>query len=277
MVDILGDTAVQQALSRSILLAGLVVARLMPVVMLAPFLGGKAAPAQVKLGLALTLTVLVYPAVWNAPGAVGALGAGPLVITGLVFKELAVGATLGFIAALVFDAARMAGRLIDTTRGASQSMSMVPELKTQVTTSANLLVQFFIVMFFLTGGHRVFLRAVVLSFERIPPHTFPDLSGRGSALAFSMARFVADAIELAVLLAFPVIAALLLTNVFLALVNKAAPQINVFFLGMPLKAMIGVIVVLLALGPLTTRFLTSAQEAYGRTLELTESVAPEAP
>jgi flagellar biosynthesis protein FliR len=63
----------------------------------------------------------------------------------------------------------------------------------------------------------------------------------------------------------------------LALVNKAAPQINVFFLGMPLKAMIGVIVVLLALGPLTTRFLTSAQEAYGRTLELTESVAPEAP
>lgn len=255
MYDFLTQTAIQKGLDQSILLAGLVTARLMPIVMLVPFLGGKAAPTQVKIGLSLVFTVLVYPAVWiTSPD----IPEAPIVIAGLVVKEIAVGLMLGFITALVFDSVRMAGRLIDTSRGQNKAMSMVPQLKTQVSVTGNFLLQLFIVIFMVTGGHRIFLAALTRSFKFIPPAEFATLAGNGAAIAFGIAELATQAISIGVLLAFPVIAAILLTNIFLALVNKAAPQINVFFLGMPLKAMVGIAVVLLALDPLVSRFLDEA-------------------
>ena len=67
----------------------------------------------------------------------------------------------------------------------------------------------------------------------------------------------------------------MLTNIFLALVNKAAPQINVFFLGMPLKALVGIVVVLLALEPLLGRFLEAAATYFQHLLEFIHLLAPE--
>ena len=274
MLDLLTQSAVRRGLDQSILLAGLVTARLMPIVLLVPFLGGKAAPAQVKVGLALAFTVLVYPIVWaSAP----AIPDAPLLVAALIAKEIGVGLMLGFVTALVFHAVRMAGRLIDTSRGQTKAMSMVPQLKTQVSVTGNFLLQLFIVIFLLTGGHRLFLAALTRSFKYIPPEQFASFAhagDHGSAVALGIARLATESISIGVLLAFPVIAAILLTNIFLALVNKAAPQINVFFLGMPLKAVIGVAVVLLALDPLATRFLDEAIRYFEHLLELIHLLAP---
>ena len=70
-----------------------------------------------------------------------------------------------------------------------------------------------------------------------------------------MARLTADAITFGVLLALPVIAAILLANLVLALMNKAAPQMNVFFLGMPLKAILGIAVLLFGLHIIVDRII----------------------
>jgi len=263
-MDFLAESAFHRGLDQSILLAGLVMARLMPIVLLVPFLGGKAAPSQVKIGLALVLTVLVYPSVWVvAP----ALPDSAPVIGALVVKEVAVGLMLGFVTALIFHAVRMAGRLVDTTRGETKGMSMVPQTRVQASPIGSFLVQLFIVVFMVTGGHRLFFAALTRSFERIPPYEVLAVGDRAPSLAFGVARLATDAIEIAVLLAFPVIAAILLTNIFLALVSKAAPQINVFFLGMPLKALIGIAVVVFALDPLTRRFLDEAMGYFRHLLE----------
>ena len=270
MNEFLTQSVIQRGLDQSILLAGLVTSRMMPVVMLVPFLGGKAAPTQVKIGLALTLTVLVYPAVWlGSP----ALPQSPLVVAALLVKEIGVGLMIGFVTALIFASVRIAGRVIDTSRGQSKAMSMVPQLKTQASVSGNFLLQLFIVLFMLTGGHRLFLAAITRSFRKIPPHEFASLRN-GEAIVFGIARLAADAIELGILLALPVIAAILLTNIFLALVNKAAPQINVFFLGMPLKALAGIAVLLLALDPLISRFMAEAVSYLRHLLEFLAMGAP---
>ena len=102
MFELLSESAIQQGLSQAILLAGLVAARLVPVVQLVPFLGGKAVPAQVKMALALALTVLVYPVVWTG-GAARRLPGAPVEVAGLLIKEVAVGLMIGFVAALVLD------------------------------------------------------------------------------------------------------------------------------------------------------------------------------
>ena len=269
MWEFLTDEGVQRGINQMILLAALVTARLVPVVYLVPYLGGQVMPQPVKMGIAMALTVMVYPAVWQT-GAAGALPSGALEIAALVTKELVVGLMLGFVAALAFEALRVAGQLIDGARGQTMATAFVPQLKTQASVSAELLYQLGVVMFLVTGGHRLFLSALVKSYVIVPPQHFPELGARLEAITFGIIRLTADAIILGVLLAFPVVAAILLANLMLALINKAAPQINVFFLGMPLKAVLGVGVLLLGLRIVVDRFLVEAAVGVEHVMSLIE-------
>ncbi|MFP4597414.1 MAG: flagellar biosynthetic protein FliR, partial [Persicimonas sp.] len=230
---------------------------------------GQAIPQQVKMGIALALTVLVYPAVWHT-GAATELPESSLHIGVLVVKEVVVGLMIGFVAALVFEALRVAGQIIDNARGQTMATSFVPQLKTQASVSADFLYQLGVVVFLLTGGHRLFLAALVKSYVMVPPHTFPNFGEHLGTITFGIVRLTADAIMLGVLLSFPVVAAILLANIMLALINKAAPQINVFFLGMPLKAVLGVAVVLFGMRVLVERFLGEAAGGVDQVMQLLE-------
>ncbi|MFW5966958.1 MAG: flagellar biosynthetic protein FliR [Persicimonas sp.] len=272
MWDFLAQEGVQRGINQAILLAGLVTARLVPVVYLVPYLGGQAIPQQVKMGIALALTVMVYPAVWQS-GAAGALPEASLHVAALVVKELVVGLMLGFVAALVFEALRVAGQAIDNARGQTMATSFVPQLKTQASVTADFLYQLGVVMFLLIGGHRLMLAALTESYVVVPPQSFPPMGEHLGAITFGIVRLSADAITLGVLLSFPAVAAIVLANVMLALINKAAPQINVFFLGMPLKAALGVAVVLFGLHVLVDQFVEEATLSIERVEHLVELMA----
>lgn len=242
----LQDDALRQAINQSILLGALVVARLIPMVQIVPYMGGEAVPQTVKMGLAIALTILVYPAVWLQGGAV-MLPDNVFEISLLVIKEVFVGFTLGFVCALSFEALRMAGQIIDNSAGLTQATTMVPQLPDRISPTSNFLYQLGIVFFFAVGGHHVFLWALTQSFVVIPPHAFIDMGDGLADVALIVLRLTADSITLGALMAMPVLAAILLTNIFLALVNKSAPQINVFFLGLPLKAVLASAILLLSL------------------------------
>ena len=257
MFDLLTDPALQQLLNRAILLWALVAARVTPIVLLVPYLGGKAVPQTVRMALTIALTGLVYPLVWSS-GAADQLPDGALILTVLLIKELLLGFTFGFVAALVFDAVRIAGQLIDNARGQTQAMAFAPQLKERVSVSGDYLYQLTVVSFLLLGGHRVFIAALVSSFAALPPQTMPPMADHLGAMAFGIVRLATDAVTLGVVLAFPVVAAILMTDLCLALVNRAAPQINVFFLGMPLKALAGILVMLLTLQMVVERVMSEA-------------------
>ncbi|MEC9396050.1 MAG: flagellar biosynthetic protein FliR [Myxococcota bacterium] len=257
MFDLFTDPATQALLDRAILLWALVAARIAPIVMMVPYLGGKAVPQLVKMGLTIALTGMIYPLVWGS-GAAAALPDGALALSVLLLKELLLGFTFGFVAALVFDAVRIAGQLIDNARGQTQATAFVPQLKERVSVTGDYLYQLNVVVFLLLGGHRLFIAALVNSFAAIPPQTMPPLGDHLGAMAFGITRLATDAITLGVVMAFPVIAAILLTDLCLAMVNRAAPQINVFFLGMPIKALAGIAVVLITLQALVERTMREA-------------------
>lgn len=236
------DRLIQQ----SIILFALVTARIIPIVQLAPFLGGSATPQVVKMGIAFALTIIVYPTMWST-GTVALVPSSGIEITVLILKELLIGVTLGFVTSLIFESVRIAGQIVDNARGQTMATAMVPFLPERVSVSADLLYQLAIVFFLLMGGHRIFLAVLVQSFVEVPPLAFPDFGDSTIELALLVARYSADSITFGVLLGFPVMASILLADLFLGLVNKAAPQINVFFLGMPLKASLGVFIVLAGL------------------------------
>lgn len=272
MLDFLvQDEALRQTIDQSILLGALVVARLVPMVQLVPYMGGEAIPQTVKMGLAIALAILVYPAVWMQVGA-AAIPDGTFEVAMLVLKEVFVGVTLGFVASLSFEALRMAGQVIDNSAGLTQATTMVPQLPDRISPTSNFMYQLGIVFFLAVGGHRIFLWALTRSFELIPPYGGIDLGEGLAEMTIVILQMIAESITLGVLMAFPVLAAIMLTNLLLALVNKSAPEINVFFLGLPLKAVLASAILLLSLEVLLHQHLDRAFEDLEMVVDLMEAL-----
>lgn len=239
-----------------LVLVGLAFARLLSFLVVAPFFGGSAVPARVKVATAAALVILVYPALAaGLPPAADSLPFGPVGFVALLTKEVVVGFTLGFISSLVFEAVQVSGRLVDQQRGASMSETLAPQLQTRVSELGQIKLQLAIVLFLFVGAHRFFMRALLTSFVVVPPTEFVRLSGGWTPLTAFVVELTAQVLTAGVQLAIAPIIALLLTDIFFGIVNRIAPQINVFFLSMPVKALVGIFVVLVTLQLLRDRFL----------------------
>lgn len=215
----------------------LVIARVAPVIQLVPYLGGKATPQSVKTALAFALSGLLVPLMRP-----DTLPEGPM-LAAVVFKEVAVGLTIGFVGALVFEATRTAGQIMDTVRGQNMATALVPQLPERSSVSADLMYLLFVALFLSSGAHHLLLRVWVRSYEAVPLSEFPKL-GQLHDVGLLMARMFGASFELALVIAMPVVLASLLTDALLALINRAAPQVQVFFIGMPIKAALGIFVLL---------------------------------
>lgn len=254
--------------SRLILLGALTAARLVPVFLVAPFFGGRLVPAPLKVGVALTFGAVMFPAIEAATPSLR--GVGTPLLAALFFKETVVGAAVGFLAALPFWAAEAAGRLVDTARGANLAEVLVPQTGTQSSPLGDLSLQLAIVLFFALDGHLVFVRALAASYEGVPVFGFPPLAGAravGALLVASTAKLVLAALGLAA----PALAALFLADLALGLMNRVSPQIQVFFVGMPAKALLGIGALFLAFGALATavrRELTDVVGVVTRAIDL---------
>ena len=225
-------------------LGGLLVARLLPVTFVAPFFGGPLVPAPVKIAVAVALAVLLFPSARASLG--GPLPEGSLLYVGLLFKELLVGFAIAFVTSLVFRAAEMAGQAVDVLRGANLATALAPELGERVSVFADFWVQTLVVLFLALGGHRVFLVAFAHSYAVLPLAAFPEPAlGLWPATEWILS-LTGNLLAVALALAAPALAALFLADVVLGLMARVAPQIQVFFLGMPLKALLAVAMVFLA-------------------------------
>jgi len=104
------------------------------------------------------------------------------------------------------------------------------------------------VLFFVLGGHHFFFRAIFQSFQLVPLETFPDFVTRTVPSAQHLAHASGQVFLIGLLLAAPVTVATFLTDWVFGIINRVSPQINVFFLAMPTKMMVGLVVALFVLG-----------------------------
>lgn len=244
-------------------LVGLAFARLLSFLVIAPFFGGSAASARVKVATAAAFVIVVYPALAaGLPPGGRQLPFGAVGFIALIAKEAFVGFTLGFVTSLVFEGIQVAGRIIDFQRGAMLGELFAPQLQTQVSEMGQFKMQFGLVLFLAIGAHRVFITALLHSFEIIPATRFPRFSVGWTPLAASMTDLTASVFVIGVQLAAPAMIALLLTDLFFGLINRVAPQINVFFLGLPVKMVMGLLVVLASLQLFKDQYTYYFNESY---------------
>jgi flagellar biosynthesis protein FliR len=231
-----------------LVLFGLCFARIAAFTAFVPFFGGKATPAKVKVAIALALTTIAFPQLAAEVAQNGGeLRFGPVGFFFLMIKEFFIGFTLSYISTAVFEGIQVAGRFIDVQRGASMAEVMAPQLGEKVSELGEFKFQFSLVLFITAGLHREFIKVLIDSFEAIPATRFPEVHGGFTPSLQLLINVSADTLYIGLQLALPIVLALLLTDIFFGIINRVAPQINVFFLAMPVKMMLGLFVFTLSI------------------------------
>jgi flagellar biosynthetic protein FliR len=229
-----------------LLVIALLLGRIAPIIWITPSFGGRTLSQPLRIGLALMLATVLAPQL--IPSAVKLAASGTTHAMAVVVKETLVGFAIGFVLALVFWAIQAGGWLIDSVRGATASEVTVPQSGERSSALGNLLFQLTLVVFFAAGGHRLVLEALHHAYGSLPLDAVPRTTGIGEFAQLCL-RLSADLFVVALGIAAPIIAATLIAEVILGWVNRFAPQVNVFFMAMPIKSMvaIGILALILTL------------------------------
>lgn len=220
-------------------------ARTIPIAWSIPAFGGPTLPGQIRLAMGIGLSFLCLPVL------AGSHPAGGAVLWGLLIaREVMVGVVMGFVVACMFRAAEAAGQFTDVLRGASMAEALSPTGEGRSSPLGALMLLLAAVVFFEIGGLVHVTSALVRSYEAIPLSIHERFAGTPRAMAMVAIAASAKLIEAAIGLCAPAVVALLLADILLGIVGRAVPQIPLYFVAMPLKALLGVGAVLLGLASL---------------------------
>ncbi len=234
----------------------LLLARILPMLTLTPFLGGDVVPTEVKIGTGLTLGLVMYPLLAER---MKFIPVSALPFVGLMIKELFIGLCFAFIVGMVFEAAQVAGTLIDAMSGTNQAQMLVPQIGQQVSLFASLKLQLVVVLFLTLNGHHLVIAAFAESLEKIPIDQFPKFGSGVWPFFDTMIRIFADLISVGVAFAAPVLLATFLTDLSLGMVNRVAPQVQVFFVSMQIKPLVTVMIMFIAIQVIMERVVDEYQ------------------
>ena len=210
----------------------------------APILGDNAVPRRVRVGLAIFITLCVAPGVPGIPNVALMSGDGFV----LIGRNLLIGGAMGFSVRLAFAAIEYAGDLMGLQMGLGYATLVNPETNDQDPILGGLLNYFAMLAFLVANGPLMMIAGVSESFQTLP------IAGVAGAIDdWKMLVLEGGTIfGLALHLALPVIAALLITNVALGVMTRAAPQLNVFSIGFPITISVGLVVLAVSLPVLLT-------------------------
>ena len=219
----------------SLFLLGLM--RITPIVVFAPFLGSKL-PGGAKIGFAISLVLLMLPKMSMATHSPLEFN---MLYVGYALKELLIGLFIAVLVSIPFYIADTSGILIDFMRGAQSLAVQDPLLQTEVSPIGILYNYVLIVLFFDVNGPFLFLDGLLDSYQIIPPdkvlssHFFSSSAPIWSICMGIINKMLIIAIQISA----PALLAILLTEAFLGIVNRLAPQIQIAFLGMAIKSLVG--------------------------------------
>jgi flagellar biosynthetic protein FliR len=218
----------------------LIVTRISALFIMTPLLSRQNIPNPAKIGLSLLMAAIVInfapPPVIYPYNDLYSLGFA-------VLRELMVGLIIGVVTLFFFNIVYTAAHVIDIQIGFSMAQTFDPAIGAQAAVTSTLLNFVLVVSFVLTGGFTQLIRTITRTFEVIP------VGGgvfRPEAIQLVIDIFI-RCFALAVQVAMPVLASALILEVALGIIVRTAPQMNIFVVGIPLKVLIGLIVLMLML------------------------------
>lgn len=218
--------------------------RILAFIAAAPLWSNAGIPRRTRLILALAITVAIAPSLPAMPD----VPAGSLSGLWIMFQQMLIGIGMGFAARIVFAAFNLAGEFIGFQMGLSFATFYDPMNASQTPVIAEFISLITLLLFLSMNGHLLYLATLAQSFSAMPVGPTP----LAAASWLNLVELGSKIFSAGLLLALPIVVALLITNLALAVLTRAAPQLNIFALGFPLTLIGGFIVLAISMNYLAT-------------------------
>lgn len=233
------DNQTLALLSGKFIIGILIFVRIAGIIGSSPFFKYDGIPMQVKIMLSVILAISVTSTFWKEQPTID-FHLWNMVF--LVMKELLMGLIIGFSANTVFFAANFAGGLVDNEMGFQTGALFNPE-----NTNPTILGEFkeiiVIIVFLLINGHHYIIEAIYLSVRAVPVTTFAI----SETTVHYLVVMATSILMIGIKLSSPMLLAMFVTNLSLALLSRVAPQTNIFALSFQFKIAVGLIVLFISI------------------------------
>jgi flagellar biosynthetic protein FliR len=217
----------------------LIFCRISSFFIVAPIFSAKNVPIQFKIGLSFFITLVAFSTIDQSSMTFD----GVYIVA--MMKEIVIGLLLGFVAYLFFTIVQISGSFIDMQMGFSMANIIDPMTGTQSPILGNLKFMLAVLLFISMGGDHYFIHAIVDSYHWVPLSNDAFAHIYNGQVSEFLLQSLSTVFELAFQMAAPMIAALFLIDVGLGILARTAPQFNIFVIGMPLKVLIGFVLLTL--------------------------------
>ncbi len=214
--------------------------RIAAMVMVAPIFSSNFVSARARLLLALAVSIVVIP---NTPAAMPEVE--PMSATGMLIiaQQILIGACMGFMLQLLFNAFIVAGQIIAMQMGLGFASMVDPQNGVMVPVISQFYLIFVTLIFVTIDGHLIMIQVLSESFTTMPvaasglaPMDFRDVVAQASWMYAA-----------GVIIALPAIGSLMMVNLAFGILSRAAPQISPFSIGFPMTIIMGFVIIMVTL------------------------------
>ena len=237
--------------------------RISALFMAAPVFGARMVPVRIRIMLAFTLSLLVAPMLPAAPGV------DPVSLAGmaLILQQILIGVAMGFMVHMVFQTLVIAGEAMANGMGLGFARMVDPANGVQVPVISQFLIIMATMLFVTLNGHLMLIDLLVRSFEILPigagglsPAGFRMVAAWGSQMFIG-----------ALLVALPAVTAMLVVNISMGVITRAAPQLNIFAVGFPLMILLGFIFIALSIPTMLNQFTSLIMDSFDGIIAILEA------
>jgi flagellar biosynthesis protein FliR len=229
----------------------LALARVSPLFALAPVFSARAFPAQVRVVAAFAIAVALTPIAVRSHD----VPTDALELAGILLKEVLVGTAFAFSLSALVAALQVGAGVIDTAIGFSFAQIVDPFSSVQGAVLGQVYGLFAAIVIVITGGDQIMIMGLAHTYDIVPLTSLPPITSFGQLAVDVFGRVFVVGLEIVA----PVLIAVVVVDAALGVVARAAPQMNVFVVGLPAKILTALAVIAATL-PFVANLVTSELE-----------------
>ncbi|KPJ66032.1 MAG: hypothetical protein AMJ43_09410 [Coxiella sp. DG_40] len=238
----------------------LVLTRISAFFLVAPIFSWNAIPARVKVAITLIMSIFFSMLI---PFAINTKQVSILQAILLIANESLYGLFLGLTVVILFSAVKLGGGIIDRQMGLAMANILDPMTGEETQPLGTLLEMIFIILFLSANGHHLLLSIISRSYEAFPAGSIPTIPILAEGIIKSSSALLIAGLRLAA----PMLAALLMLMVVLAVLARITPEMNILFISLPLSVGLGLLMAAIFL-PLVNGFVAEFADWMGKLLPL---------
>lgn len=245
--------SITQLLPADIMILALTFSRVGTMVMVLPAIGEATIPPRARLAFALALTLVMAPVVGHLYPQVSTVNVA--LLTGLLLTEVIIGLAVGLIVRMMLSAVQVAGNVIATQTGLAFSQTFDASQGTQSALLSMFLSLLAVTLIFATELHHVLIAGIEHSFALFPPGKMPSTADFMKLAVETVSGLFTTGLQMSA----PFVVFGIILYAAAGVISRMMPQLQVFFIAMPLNILAGFVILGLSLSTMMLWFLEAFQ------------------